>query len=277
MNTGGCPLLWSRCTGVAEPPAASGLQEARQAVDEDRCCATATGSATQRFAKAAESCSATNWPTSRGSARCTRWAGFAWDARYLRDRRAVLLPAPDRLRLRLRAGRSIRTWSDFADLDRGQDRSARRTAIYGSARCDSPPSGCCLILPAAGSPGPAYDLDLDRGVVEILRLDGGGIGGLLARRAHLLRDHPAAAEFTGRAMLDLGAVFRGRVQLTSKLPLPPRLPRIGPAAGRGRPERRRVRGLRRPALWSTAETVLLDGAVALPGVRSSSAPGSSTC
>jgi uncharacterized protein YjbI with pentapeptide repeats len=69
------------------------------------------------------------------------------------------------------------------------------------------------LLPAAGTDGPRYDLDLTGASLEFLDLERKRLGGLLARRAafHGIT-RMGGAEFTGRAMFT-GAVFRGRLEL----------------------------------------------------------------
>lgn len=69
------------------------------------------------------------------------------------------------------------------------------------------------LLPAAGTDGPRYDLDLTGASLEFLDLERRRLGGLLARRAtfHGIT-RMCGAEFAGRAMFT-GAVFRGRLEL----------------------------------------------------------------
>jgi len=69
------------------------------------------------------------------------------------------------------------------------------------------------LLPAAGTDGPSYDLDLTGASLEYLDLESRRLGGLLARRAtfHGIT-RMCGAEFAGRAMFT-GAVFRGRLEL----------------------------------------------------------------
>jgi uncharacterized protein YjbI with pentapeptide repeats len=69
------------------------------------------------------------------------------------------------------------------------------------------------LLPAAGTDGPRYDLDLTGATLEYLDLRRRRIGGLLARRATFYGvTRFGGTEFSGRAMLT-GAVFRGRFDL----------------------------------------------------------------
>lgn len=69
------------------------------------------------------------------------------------------------------------------------------------------------LLPAAGTDGPRYDLDLTGASLEFLNLECRRLGGLLSRRAifHGIT-RMCGAEFAGRAMFT-GAVFRGRLEL----------------------------------------------------------------
>ena len=162
--------------------------------------------------------------------------------------------------------------SDFADPDRGR-LSAEETADDRERQVRLTAQRVLLeLLPAAGSPGPAYDLDLTGASLEYLRLEGRRIGGLLARRATFYGiTRLGAAEFTGRAMLT-GAVFRGRVQLTGTRFL--RGFSLESARLLGEVDLNdAVFGDFADLRWQTAETVLLDGAVALPGVRLKLPPG----
>jgi hypothetical protein len=70
------------------------------------------------------------------------------------------------------------------------------------------------LLPAAGTDGPRYDLDLTGASLEFLDLECRRLGGLLGRRAtfHGIT-RMCGAEFAGRALFT-GAVFRGRLELS---------------------------------------------------------------
>jgi hypothetical protein len=69
------------------------------------------------------------------------------------------------------------------------------------------------LLPAAGTDGPRYDLDLTGASLEFLNLECRRLGRLLARRAtfHGIT-RMCGTEFAGRALFT-GAVFRGRLEL----------------------------------------------------------------
>ena len=249
------------------------VEEARQAVDEDRLRLDGDRIGHERFAKAVELLG-NEADQSRvgamhalvGLARgtpeytqtvidvlCSYLRRPFFHYAYVRDG-----PDPDR--------------SDFADPDRGR-LSAEETADDRERQVRLTAQRVLLeLLPAAGSPGPAYDLDLTGASLEYLRLEGRRIGGLLARRATFYGiTRLGAAEFTGRAMLT-GAVFRGRVQLTGTRFL--RGFSLESARLLGEVDLNdAVFGDFADLRWQTAETVLLDGAVALPGVRLKLPPG----
>jgi uncharacterized protein YjbI with pentapeptide repeats len=249
------------------------VEEARQAVDEDRLRLDGDRIGHERFAKAVELLG-NEADQSRvgamhalvGLARgtpeytqtvidvlCSYLRRPFFHYGYLRDG-----PDPDR--------------SDSVEPDRGR-LSAEETADDRERQVRLTAQRVLLeLLPAAGSAGPAYDLDLTGASLEYLDLAGRRVGGLRAHRATFFGiTRLGAAEFTGRVMLS-GAVFRGRVELVDT-----RFP-VGFSLERARLLAEvdlsgAVFGVFADLRWQTAETVLLDGAAALPGVELKLPPG----
>jgi hypothetical protein len=141
--------------------------------------------------------------------------------------------------------------SDFADPARG--RLSEEEAANDRERQVRLTAQQVLLdlLPAAGTDGPRYDLDLTGASLEYLDLESRRLGGLLARRAtfHGIT-RMCGAEFVGRAMFT-GAVFRGKAR-TGRRAVPCRRVASGGASRRPRrPHRLHCRGLRGPAMAGT--------------------------
>jgi uncharacterized protein YjbI with pentapeptide repeats len=103
--------------------------------------------------------------------------------------------------------------NDFAEPARGR-LSAEETADDRERQVRLTAQRVLLeLLPAAGTDGARYDLDLTGATLEYLDLRRKRVGGLLVRRATFYGiTRLAGTEFGGRAMFT-GDVFRGRLEL----------------------------------------------------------------